>query len=150
MFFRHTQGGDVTNHTPESDDKIGARTAFENFLEVARDAQLEKRLDIEEQQYSFIEKTSFRTEPHTIYRFPVTQLDNQIRVIVFRREGEKFNAVAYAFIDEMANYYQVVSIDQLVEELDKAKWLPNARKDLSRLTNTFAYSRKRSTPKNRK
>ncbi len=150
MFFRHTQGGDVANHALESDDKLGACTAFESFLKVASDAKLEKRLDIEEQRYSFIKKESFRTKPHTIYRFPVTQLNNQIRVIVFRREGAKYSEVAYAFIDEIANYYQVVSVEQLVEELDRANWLSSARKDVSRLTKTFTYARKRPTPETRK
>lgn len=145
MFFRHTQGGDVGSHTQRSSQKRSAKQFFENVLTAARNAELEKREAITERRLSFIEDKAVYSEPHTIYRFPVTQLDNRVKVIVYRLEGAKFSDVKYASINEIDNYYQVVSIEELVDELERANWLSQALNDARARLVDFESTRKRHT-----
>ena len=91
------------------------KLVLENILESAGNFELEPRVRI--QEVPDLRARSLRDhadEEHTIFRFPLAYLDSRVRLMIFRREGTKYDSPSYGLIDDIAGFYQAVGIDELV------------------------------------
>lgn len=105
---------------PSSGKKAAAKLVFQATLHEFQTVDLLKRS--ETQQFSNLPLFSGKKTRGTIYAFPITYLGSNISLVVYRLKDAPWESVAYALLNDTANAYQAISIDEVIEAIAEPRF----------------------------